>query len=291
MIFFIYACTASLEDTFPVQITPEEPPWTCPMTEEAEQIGTVQSTTLDELSGLAMGSRSDILWAHNDSGDIARIFALSLEGELLAEHTLPVQARDWEDMAHGIYEGNHHLYIADIGDNDEQYESISIHRLIEPSTSQSGELTHVDTFSLSYPDGAHNAESFVVHPHDQTFFVITKNIQSFSIYRWNERDQENIMQLHQELFLEDWDYEGSPLITAADITKDGKTLLLRTYTSVVAFDAKILQSSEDLVEMCIIESAPEQQGESIVLIEDTRYITISEGENPKIYSFAFSQRD
>ena len=65
------------------------------------QIGQLQSPELEELSGLAASRQhADVLWAHNDSGDTARIFAIDLTGALRATVDVDVaKAIDWEDIA------------------------------------------------------------------------------------------------------------------------------------------------------------------------------------------------
>jgi hypothetical protein len=156
-------------------------------------------------------------------------------------------------------------------------------------------IEEVDTFLLQYPEGPQNAEAFFVHPEDNSLYIITKNATHFNIYSWSGSHQESLQTLtfHNRIQLSDLDYVGSTLITAAAITQDGSTLILRTYTSIIALDTKVLlRDTQELPEICIIESAGEAQGESLTFIQnDTRYITISEGQNPTIFSFGFSQNN
>lgn len=82
----------------------------------------VQDARIDELSGLA-ASRAypGCFWAHNDSGDTARLFLLNAKGETVAVVNLAgVTARDWEDIA---FAGGY-LYVGDIGDNDGDRKSV-----------------------------------------------------------------------------------------------------------------------------------------------------------------------
>ena len=63
--------------------------------------GTVQTAEAPELSGLVLSrSQPGVLWAHNDSGDRARVFALRPNGSVLADLDVPgAEAVDWEDIA------------------------------------------------------------------------------------------------------------------------------------------------------------------------------------------------
>ena len=55
-----------------------------------------------------------MFWAHNDSGDVPRIFAIDRSGALRATVAVNVPAAvDWEDIA---IDGKT-IYIGDIGDN------------------------------------------------------------------------------------------------------------------------------------------------------------------------------
>ena len=74
-----------------------------------------QDSRITESSGLVAGSRSDLLFTHNDSGDVARFFAVDRTGRTRATYRLRgVQARDWEDIARGP---GGTLWLGDIGDN------------------------------------------------------------------------------------------------------------------------------------------------------------------------------
>ena len=98
--------------------------------------GSVASAELVELSGLAAGrSAEGVLWAHNDSGDRPRLFALGLDGsDRGAFEVEGADAVDWEDMAAGPGpDGSPHLFVADVGDNAESRPEVAVYRIPEPS--------------------------------------------------------------------------------------------------------------------------------------------------------------
>ena len=86
----------------------------------AVEMGKLDSAEMKESSGLVASRQNPgVLWVHNDSGDSARVFAITVDGRLLAEYTLPgASAVDWEDISMGPGPGaGDHLYVGDIGDN------------------------------------------------------------------------------------------------------------------------------------------------------------------------------
>lgn len=100
-----------------------------------EDLGLLEYNPIDEASGLAASRKnSDVLWTHNDSGDLNRIYGLNTNGKHLGVYTINgVNARDWEDIVvgPGPAAGENYIYIADIGDNNAQYDTKYIYRVLE----------------------------------------------------------------------------------------------------------------------------------------------------------------
>ena len=93
--------------------------------------GRVRAPEATELSGLvASPTQKGVLWAHNDSGDRARLFALRTDGSLIASLDVPgAEAVDWEDVAVGPDDT---LLVGDIGDNGAVRASVDVWRVPEP---------------------------------------------------------------------------------------------------------------------------------------------------------------
>ena len=93
--------------------------------------GRLAAPEATEISGLvASPTQPGVLWAHNDSGDRARIFALRSDGSLMASLDVPgAEATDWEDIAVGP---GGDLLLGDIGDNKSVRKDIDIYRVPEP---------------------------------------------------------------------------------------------------------------------------------------------------------------
>ena len=148
--------------------------------------GQVETSALDETSGAAASrANAGVLWAHNDSGDTARVFAMTTSGHHLAWFQLAgASAVDWEDMAigPGPQNGQSYLYLADIGDNTQARGSVVVYRVPEPTIdvqhppADGQALTNVTALTLQYPDGAHDAEALAVDPADGDLVIVTKEI-------------------------------------------------------------------------------------------------------------------
>lgn len=136
---------------------------------------------ISETSGLSRSTyKRKVLFLHNDSGDSARFFAVSRSCKTRAVITVRgVKAIDWEDMSSGP--GNT-LWFGDIGDNGESRSSISVTRVKEPKKLRNRSVKGT-TFTLAYPDGAHNAEAMMVRPKTGRLFIVTKNRVAGAIYR------------------------------------------------------------------------------------------------------------
>ena len=77
---------------------------------------TMQDSRITESSGLAKSVKHPgIWWTTNDSNDVARIFGVNEDGEVVAVLTYSAPVRDVEALAIGK---DGRIYIGDIGDND-----------------------------------------------------------------------------------------------------------------------------------------------------------------------------
>src|SRR5690606_21021400 len=139
---------------------------------------------LVEASGLAVSrDQPGVLWAHNDSGDTARVFAFGEDGSKLGIFTLDgAEAVDWEDMALGPdvddagepVDDADALYLADFGDNAAGRDTVSVYRVPEPEVAAGQApvretVGDVERFTFTYPDGPRDAEALFVDRADGSF--------------------------------------------------------------------------------------------------------------------------
>lgn len=225
--------------------------------DELRDHGHLGHAPLDEVSGIVKGAYPDVYWVENDSGDEARLFAVSSTGEVimpgyLARHyedtpwpglkVLNAWNVDWEDLARDP-EGT--LYIPDLGNNGNARRDLGVYVLPEPnprSVAQSRALTFLP---VRYPDQQNfPAEQWhfdceAVFYADGTLYFLTKHRRPGEItgwqtgtrlYRLDSRftDSENVLTLVGAR-------DDVLLATGADLSPDGKHLAVLTYLGVWLF--------------------------------------------------------
>jgi len=294
-------------DALPDTSVPPPPP--CTEFEDATVLGNVEGALLNEVSGVAASrANADVLWVHNDSGDMARVFALRTDGGYLGEYLLPgATNRDWEDMAigPGPTPGTDYLYVGDHGDNAARdtgmgRAGITVYRAPEPTVSASmtpvaTDLAGVEALPLVYPAGPHDCESLMVDPDTADLYLLTKENDGMSeLYVARAplmADVETTLELVGTLTFGAGATPGGPFATGGDISPTGNALLIRTYSSVLLF---VRPAGGTIVDMLmespsVLPAASEMQGEAVAWRPDgLGYYTVSEFVNPPVHFYAAS---
>jgi len=255
--------------------------------------GTLADPDLREVSGIVSGRRSaGVWWAHNDSGDSARVFAVGDDGRALGTFTLGgAAARDWEDIAvgPGPDAGVAYLYLADIGDNSAVRPSVQVYRVVEPAVATTGTpvrqtLTGVAVLDLVYPGGPRDAEALLVDPVSGALLIVTKSwTGTADVYRAPAgltAGSSTVLTRVASL--------APGIVTGADVTPAGDVVALRTYTGVRLYRRAAGTPVEAAFAgvSCAAQSAPETQGEAIGFTTDgTGYVTVSEGTAQPLHRF------
>jgi len=156
---------------------------------EPSVLGRVADKSLSEISGIAASRRNPgIFWTHNDSGGAAKITALNLRGETVAEVVVTnAQAKDWEDIATFDWNGTPWILIGDVGDNGAVRRDTTLYLLPEPdlSTTSSGArlaLAATHTIPFSYPNGPRDCEGVAVDPATNEILLISKRTEPPVLY-------------------------------------------------------------------------------------------------------------
>ncbi|MBA3461760.1 MAG: hypothetical protein H0T46_17480 [Deltaproteobacteria bacterium] len=243
--------------------------------------GAVTTAGADELSGLVASRMiAGTLWAHNDSGDGPRLFALTTSGSAKGTATLQAAAADdWEDIAVAPCGTKQCIYVADIGDNLMARASVRIYEVDEPAAIQGPVNVTYRAFDIAYPNGARNSEALFVDPRDGESYIITKQATNPStVYRMPR------MAGVQSTAVSVGTINipgGSLLVTGADLHVDacGLNLLVRTYDGLYELHAPVGATIAQLVAAPkkSVPSATEAQGEAVAYLPDGRsYLTVSE---------------
>ena len=279
---------ASAQDSLEFEVLPAN----CPTVGAAESWGSIESDELAELSGLGASSvNPGVFWAHNDSGDEARLFAMAEDGSHLGTFTLDVSARDWEDMSlgHDAELGSDAIFIGDIGDNGESREEITIHIVPEPLVDLDAEptteaLTGGHSLTLTYPDGAHNAETLMVDPTNGDLYVVTKDhggdTTVFRKVAPHVDGSTTTLERVVDLFFGVDPLPGSGAVTGGDFSPTGDLIGIRTYSAAYAWRRELGSTVEEAfaTDPCDLEPQSEEQGEALTFIEDgSGYLQVSEG--------------
>ncbi len=261
-----------------------------------EIMGTVESDLINEASGLAVSrNNSDVLWTHNDSGDLPRIFAMNLNGHHLGIfNLLKVENYDWEDIATGPgpVEGEQYLYIGDIGDNSKARSSIFVYRMQEPvldrnQTAITMDVLDVDKLEMQYPNNqAYDAETLLVDPISSDIFIVTKNnSDSSKVFRNPSPHSSDKIVTLEEVATVGLGTSVLYSITAGDISADGGMIILRSYSNALILVRDInddLGNAFSGVKCYVpVNESFGQQGESIAFdLDGNGYTTVIEGSSP-----------
>jgi hypothetical protein len=271
----------------------------CAGTLDASTAGTLASPEMNEVSGLAVSAENpSTLWAHNDSGDIARVFAIAPTGALRGIYTLNgATALDWEDMAigPGPEPETWYLYLGDIGDNAQARPNIVVYRVAEPDVVGDGgtyPLEGVDALTLQYPDGPHDAEALMVDPRSGELYIVIKHLAGgrAAVYRAPPNLGAGSTTVLERVDEVDLGIGLLNAVTAADISRDGSTIAVRTYGGVTLWDRgdRTVVAALD-TKSCRGPIPFEIQGETLALGPGGRsYFTVSEGVNAPLHQFIAS---
>lgn len=187
----------------------------------------IQSTDITESSGLAVsGVNPEIFWTHNDSGGDLTLYAFDRTGKIVGRSPVRnAECRDWEDMGSFTIQGQHYLFIADTGDNSLKHHTYTIYWGVEPQ--QPGQPITMQLLRFRYEDEPHDCEAVAFDPVHRQFLLIEKRIHFNSrVYQvaWKPLAEARVVEVAKRI--------GTvpvTMATGADITSDGRRLVVGTY--------------------------------------------------------------
>lgn len=276
----------------PTRMPPEGSAESAPCPAFVTQRGpAVSNPGLNETSGIAASmTLPGALWAHNDSGDGPRLFAVGLDGVVRGEVTLQgASAVDWEDMSAAPGSGGHErdLIVADVGDNDRTRGTLQLYRLGEPHASDLGERVTATRFDVRLPEGPEDIEALFVDPVDSAVYLVAKRPEPVAtLYRvvLAPRPSGTLVA----------DAVGTipiRLATGADLSADGSRLAVRNHQHAQLWHRAVGTSIADTVkgDFCVVPLPQEPQGESIAFLDSKTLVLLSEFAGQPIY--VLTERD
>ncbi len=201
-----------------------------------------------EASGLVKSRLwEDVFWTHNDSGDEARIFPIKKDGAILKPEWMSdykgIQIPDavnvdWECIA---TDDKGHLYIGDIGNNSNTRRDLMIYVIEEPYPTQTVLTNTKYRISYYYPDQKEipakefNFDAEAMFWKDGKIYVLTKHRAdtNTNLYRL---DAVNSSEKRPARLLARFNVRGQ--VSGADISPDGRKLVVLTYSSVWLFETR-----------------------------------------------------
>ena len=262
-----------------------------------EVLGTLPEE-LRESSGLAVSrTQPGILWSHNDSGDRPNLYAINSSGRLLAVVRITnADAQDWEDMSSGpcpaglsTTHSQHCLYLADIGDNAQVRQVLTVYVIVEPLlVSRDGMplTTAARSFRYRYPDAPHDSEALAVNPGGDVTIVSKGRSGTIDFFGISAMSVARALTSGEVLTAEHQGNTGiepnakiGRYVTGAALSSDGKTFAVRTYNEVFFYGAvergRPGNRWRALGRTCFLGDA-EPQGEAIAYFDDQTLLLTSE---------------
>ncbi|MFC5282717.1 hypothetical protein [Pedobacter alpinus] len=252
----------------------------------------LKDDNINECSGIAVSTLSDhLMWVHNDSGDNSRIFLIDDKGNTVATYNFNKEVKDCEDIAISYQNGgNSKIFVGDIGDNKAARPYISIFKLTEPdvkiTSKKELKICDVEELKFKYPNGSRDAECLMVDKRDQKIYIISKREDSVGVYSAPLNSKAGLiitLKKEAELFFNA--PKVSKWVTAGDISRDGKVVVVKTYINIYYWDRKENETIPECIKRAYIglPYKPEGQGEAVGLTRSGRfYYSIPEGKFAEI---------
>ena len=225
---------------------------------------------VSETSGLALGKLPGTFWTHNDGDNPAELFTVDSAGNITAQLKLPeLHNTDWEDLAQDK-QGN--LFIADVGNNLNQRKDLMIYKLNpnQPKVFETIRFAYADQSAFPPAPEGRNYDCEATVWHQNKLYLFSKNrsrINRFvKLYSLPDRTGTYTTAPIDSVY-------SKAMVTAADISPDGKTLALLTYGKLLLFDVRdTLNFSKP--KLCV--KTGRGQTEAVVFVNNTDLVITNE---------------
>jgi hypothetical protein len=234
--------------------------------------------SLDENSGIAPSLRSPgVYWTHSDDTGPGVIWAVTGDGAILGRVELDgVEVFDAEDIASSSCAAGSCLYLADVGDNYNERDTLAVYRVEEPDAVDGS--VRSERLPIVLPDGARDIEAIFVLPGERLFFVTKGREQPISVYRYPGPLRPDAAVTVEEVQQLSENARVLPRqVTGASAAPDGSVVVLRTYETLLfhTWDGSKLVPIENGV--VNLRSLREAQGEGVGVGADGLVVLTSEG--------------
>jgi hypothetical protein len=232
----------------------------------------IDDPRITESSGLARNAAHDGYWTVNDSGDGGVVYALDTKGEVTGSFRYAAEPTDVEALA--MY--GKRLYVADIGDNAQKREFVTVYFFDDPPTD--GSTVRFRSYDFGYPDGeSHDAETLLVDGAGR-LYIVTKDAKG-AIYAAPGIPSRSA--LNELVKVAD----APSYVTDGVFLPTNKRIALRTYVSLLVLDAISYKTTATAA----IPLQP--QGETIALSRNGKQLLLgTEGRPSTTYQVAVPKK-
>ncbi|HBE68225.1 MAG TPA: hypothetical protein DDW52_08765 [Planctomycetaceae bacterium] len=259
---------------------------------------------LTESSGVCIDDKGHI-WTHNDSGDEAVLYGFDQQGQHRDTLRLTsTTAIDWEDICLVRHAGRTWIAVGDIGDNGRSRKTVYIHIIECPASNPAKEATAsprelkaspAATIEFTYPGGPLDAESLCFDPIKMSFVIGSKEfvgcrlfeipIGKLAIFQPSAKEPGKSQPVSNPTRITTrasaTETVAFPLATGADISPDGKMLVLCGYGPGALVPRK--QDTWETTAIRIFPLPKRRQGEAICFLPDASSLLLTSelGPNPE----------
>jgi hypothetical protein len=254
----------------------------------------VVTDRLKEASGLTESvANPKHLWTLNDSGNPAEIFLIDQRASIkLVCKLRGIENRDFEDITIGAGPkiGKNYIYVADIGDNLSRYQVKILYRFEEPVLKdgiQEMEITEFDTLKIKLSDRPRDTEAILSDPITKDIYLVSKYEDSVSLYQVKFPSEKDTATAEKVALL------PFHKVTAANISADGKEVLLKEYKYIFYWknENNLPLSQLLLTKPTTLAYDKEPQGEAICWARDgSGYYTLSEKADGELGKLLYYKR-
>ncbi|EDP71293.1 hypothetical protein FBALC1_02377 [Flavobacteriales bacterium ALC-1] len=181
------------------------------------------TNSLTEVSATEVCVNSDIVWTIQDAGNSNNLFGLNEKGHIIRNIDISnVKNIDWEDLT---TDTECNIYIGDFGNNSKKREIFRILKVKHDDLTKSSTTAEIIEFTLPKNIKSKDFEGFFLLKN--SFFVFSKENKEFSVFKIP-----NIIGRHEAILKYSYNLKGkNNKITSADISDDGKTVILLNHDS------------------------------------------------------------
>jgi hypothetical protein len=237
------------------------------------------TNSLNEVSAAETCLNSDIVWAIQDAGNSNNLFGLNEKGHIIRNIDISnTENIDWEDLT---TDSDCNIYIGDFGNNSKTREVFRILKVSYNDLISNSAIAEIIEFTLPKDIESKDFEGFFLLKN--SFYLMSKENDEFNVFKVPNTIGKHVATLRSSYNLN----AKKGKITSADVSNDGKTIVLLNHDKLWKFTNF---ESDDFfsgnIEKLSFKHSSQKEGvcfksNSKVLLTDER--DGSEGGN--IYSF------